>query len=165
MANKKEEPEDSETSSSEKKSANSVLTKQEKLQQAIVLKDEGNAFYKQNDFKNAMKKYHHALLFVKGLAVEQPFKHILFYDNGEGEVTEEFKQKAQHTESICYNNLAACHIAGSRWPKVVDYCSKVLAYQTNNAKALFRRGQAYMNLNDIDRAREDLIKAHELEPT
>ena len=106
MANKKEEPEDSETSSSEKKSANSVLTKQEKLQQAIVLKDEGNAFYKQNDFKNAMKKYHHALLFVKGLAVEQPFKHILFYDNGEGEVTEEFKQKAQHTESICYNNLA-----------------------------------------------------------
>ena len=39
----------------------------EKLRQALVLKDEGNEFYKAKDLKKAKRKYHYAILYLKGL--------------------------------------------------------------------------------------------------
>ena len=41
---------------------------------------------------------------------------------------------------------------------------KVLELQPENAKALFRRGVANMNLNNMDRAENDLKKAETLDP-
>lgn len=86
--------------------ANTSFTKPEKLEKAISLKNEGNCFYKIKDYRNAMKKYHRAILYVKGLNKQQPFENLLDAGNGEREMSEEFKQKAQETESSCYNNLA-----------------------------------------------------------
>lgn len=106
VADEKNELEDSESSLTEEKGNNSTLTKQEKLDKGNALKDEGNAFYKQKDYKNAMKKYHRALLYVKGLNQKHPFSAILNIPNGDSEMSEEFKEKIQQTESSCYNNLA-----------------------------------------------------------
>lgn len=36
--------------------------------------------------------------------------------------------------------------------------------EENNIKALFRRGKAYLNLGDLDRAEADLKKANSLDP-
>jgi len=104
MAAEKEEfDQDVDSSSTEVKEDNSALTKPEKLAKANVLKDEGNAFYKQRDYKNAMKKYHRALLYVKGLNAEHPFAVVL---NGGSEMSEELVQQLKNTEVSCYNNLA-----------------------------------------------------------
>jgi hypothetical protein len=105
MANDNESLEENFDGPEEKRGA-PQLTKAEKLQQANILKDEGNVFYKQKDHKNAMKKYHQALMFVKGL-VDQPFQEIRLLATGsQEEETPELKQKVLQTELSCYNNLA-----------------------------------------------------------
>jgi len=52
-----------------------------------------------------------------------------------------------------------------QWPKVIEDCELVLKADADNAKALFRRGKAYLNLGDLDRAQEDLNRASALAPT
>ncbi|XP_031554606.1 tetratricopeptide repeat protein 9C-like [Actinia tenebrosa] len=165
MADETQSTDNCDNSSKETKKT-PILTKAEKLEQARILKDEGNAFYKQKDYKNAMKKYHQALMYVKGLFDQVPFQGMFLPETRfPDEETAIFKEKAQQIELSCFNNLAACHLAGGRWSKVLDNSSKVLQRQPDNAKALYRRGQAYMKLQDIDRAKEDLKRASELEPT
>lgn len=106
MADEKEDENmnDSEPSLEEEKGTSSALTKQEKLETAVVLKDEGNAYYKQKDYRNAMKKYHRALLYVKGLHTQHPFAGLM--ESDDNEMSDDLKQKVQQTESTCHNNLA-----------------------------------------------------------
>lgn len=83
-----------------------VLTKADKVQQASILKDEGNVFYKQKDYKNAMKKYHQCLMYVKGL-FDVPFQGLFSQETSSpDEETLGLKTKAQQIELSCYNNLA-----------------------------------------------------------
>ncbi|KAJ3412086.1 hypothetical protein HDV05_001310 [Chytridiales sp. JEL 0842] len=60
--------------------------------------------------------------------------------------------------------MAACHLKNSNWQRAIGACDKVLAKSENNAKALFRRGQAYLQLNKLDKAEADLRKSVEADP-
>eukprot|EP01052_Picozoa_sp_SAG31_P037450 SAG31_NODE_4838_length_2913_cov_2.769367_3_plen_168_part_00 len=62
------------------------------------------------------------------------------------------------------NNLSMCFLKQERYEKAVDRATKVLEIESDNARALYRRGTARMNLNDYDRARADLETAEKLEP-
>ncbi|XP_032240458.2 tetratricopeptide repeat protein 9C [Nematostella vectensis] len=146
--------------SEEKDDHNKELNVEDKIDQAFSLKEEGNGCFKQKNYREAMKKYHRAMLYVRGLT-DQPMPFSL---SDRPLVSEELAAKILELELSCYNNLAACHFETGRWPKVVDYCKKVLAHQPENAKALYRRGTAYINLKDLDRAQEDLSKATNLQP-
>ena len=48
--------------------------------------------------------------------------------------------------------------------KVVQDCDRVLALDAKNTKGLFRRGQAWVRLGDVEKATEDLNAAARLEP-
>ena len=61
-------------------------------------------------------------------------------------------------------NLSACYIKIGKIRKALENAQKALDIDNTNIKALFRRGQAYLALGDIDRAREDLTKVHEKLP-
>ena len=61
-------------------------------------------------------------------------------------------------------NLAACQLKLGQNSHVVDNCSRVLAREPSNVKALFRRGVASKNIGDLDQAWEDLLAARRLEP-
>ncbi|KAI8610212.1 hypothetical protein BC830DRAFT_767055 [Chytriomyces sp. MP71] len=64
----------------------------------------------------------------------------------------------------CYNNLAACSARLARWDRVVANADQVLKRAPGNAKALFRRGQAHLALNDLAKAERDLTQAAALAP-
>ena len=40
---------------------------QEKLEKSLAFKDEGNTLYKAKEYKKAMRKYHNAILYLKGI--------------------------------------------------------------------------------------------------
>lgn len=64
----------------------------------------------------------------------------------------------------CYLNLSACQMKHENFKSAVVNCSKALNLQANNTKALFRRGAAYIQLQEYEKAKDDLIAAQQLEP-
>ena len=80
----------------------SQLSSYEKLQEALSLKEEGNGYFKQKDYKNAMKKYHRSLLYVKGLT-NQP---AVFGSKSREDISEELKVEIERVMCSVYNNLA-----------------------------------------------------------
>lgn len=49
--------------------------------------------------------------------------------------------------------------------EVSKLCSKVIEYDPCNVKALFRRAQAYLRINELEKAEIDINKALEVDPT
>ena len=74
----------------------------EKIQQGLVLKAEGNEYFKKQEYRNAMKCYHKALLHVKGL-VDRP---TLGLDSLEQDISDDDKHGICQVQFSCYNNLA-----------------------------------------------------------
>ena len=64
----------------------------------------------------------------------------------------------------CQNNLAACQVQRKNWSRVVELCTEVIKLDSGASKAYFRRGTAYMNTGNLDRARDDFAQADRLVP-
>jgi len=59
----------------------------------------------------------------------------------------------------CRLNLAAVNLRLKEWKQAIEHSSKALEIDGSNVKALFRRGSAYLELDDWELARSDLEKA------
>jgi len=66
----------------------------------------------------------------------------------------------------CLNNAAMCYLKLESWTKAKAACDKVLGVDgmEQNVKALFRRGQASLQLGALNDAKADLLAAAKLEP-
>ena len=77
---------------------------------ARQLKDEGNRQFKAGDYRSAIKKYHHALMYTRGVVgrgdvpaipgMEYAVKHV---------ATEEEKEAAKELSLVLSNNLAGIY--------------------------------------------------------
>lgn len=74
------------------------------------------------------------------------------------------REKLLAIKSQLYSNLSLLQLKSKSYDMAVINCSKCLSIDSNNVKALFRRGQARMNLKDYDEAIGDFNRALELEP-
>ncbi|KAH8556544.1 hypothetical protein BGW37DRAFT_17197 [Umbelopsis sp. PMI_123] len=121
-----------------------------KLDKGIELKNAGNNAFTSNDIKAALMNYHQALLYLLGTdnIQEAMGSHTLNKDP--------VKQEIKQMIATCYSNMAACLIKEEKWPKVIDYCQKALALDSQNKKAKFRLGQAYLRTGKIELAKEKL---------
>merc|ERR1712107_382656 len=61
-------------------------------------------------------------------------------------------------------NLAMCMIKMSDWLEARNLCDKVIEENPTNAKALFRRGEAFIALNEHEHAKRDFLKCLEFDP-
>lgn len=111
----------------------------------------GNEHFKKQDYKMALRKYRKALRYLDVCWEKE-------------EIDEERSSCLRKTKSQIFTNNSACKL------KLGDLNGALLDTEfamrdgENNVKALFRQGQAYMALNDIDCAVESFKKALELEP-
>uniref|UniRef100_UPI00398E3F24 tetratricopeptide repeat protein 9C-like n=1 Tax=Pristiophorus japonicus TaxID=55135 RepID=UPI00398E3F24 len=136
-----------------------------RIQQAIQYKVEGNQHFKQKKVREAISRYHWALMHLRGLDPEEPTPLEAFG-------VEKVKLSTEQTELLhtttcdCYNNLAACLLLSEKvnYERVRDYCMKVLDRQADNSKALYRAGVALYNIGDYDRARHYLTAAAKICP-
>ncbi|KAJ7391681.1 hypothetical protein OS493_017378 [Desmophyllum pertusum] len=81
------------------------------------------------------------------------------------EVPVEHKEDQDQLRASCLLNLSACQGKLGQYEFVAENCTKVLAMLPTNIKALYRRGQAFVVLNEFEKARTDLEKASALDPS
>ncbi|TFJ97575.1 Tetratricopeptide repeat protein 9C [Platysternon megacephalum] len=132
----------------------------QRLQQAQRFKEDGNRCYKEGRFRDAVSRYHRALLQLRGLDPSVP-SPLQAFGREQPPVTPEQERALHGTQTDCYNNLAACllHMEPVNYERVKEYSLKVLERQPENPKALYRAGVAAYHLRDYDQARHYLVAA------
>lgn len=81
-------------------------TNSEKLVRAKELKEIGNTLFKSGDTKNAVKKYHHALMFIKGISSSDLGIPGLPSELMNEKATEEERQMGDELTVLIHNNIA-----------------------------------------------------------
>ncbi|KAG7483929.1 hypothetical protein MATL_G00043540 [Megalops atlanticus] len=140
-----------------------------KIQKAVDFKVEGHRCYKEKKFKEAIGKYHRALLQLKGVHVVEGTtgSEVNLLNQATAKLTEDQRRVVESTEIECYDSLTACLLQSElvNYERVKEYCLKVLSHQQDHFKAMYRAGIAFYHLGDYDRALRYLRDAKNREPT
>lgn len=119
-----------------------------KLEQARIFKDKGTKHFKNSKYEIAASRYQKIVDFLE---------HEISL-KGEGEVERKSLLQAGRL------NLAQCHLKTGNWTEARSVCSKAIEENGQTSKALFRRGEAQLALNDCEAAKNDFEKCLSLEP-
>mmetsp|Transcript_39065 Transcript_39065/g.62938 ORF Transcript_39065/g.62938 Transcript_39065/m.62938 type:complete len:351 (+) Transcript_39065:39-1091(+) len=105
----------------------------------------GNEKFKAGEYAKAIQKYEKALRYIDqgGFAGDD---------------------KVQAATISCNLNAAQCFLKLKKGEEAKTKCTIVLGLDSNNVKALFRRGCAFLLMNDADGAEKDLKAAEEKDP-
>ncbi|XP_021257907.1 tetratricopeptide repeat protein 9A, partial [Numida meleagris] len=139
----------------------------ELIGRALDFKSEGAQCYKDKKFREAIGKYHRALLELKALLLSQEPGGQRPANAAAGGLSEEQRQAVEAIEVDCYNSLAACLLQAElvNYERVKEYCLKVLQKEGENFKALYRSGVAFYHLGDYNKALYYLKEARSRQPT
>lgn len=147
---------------------------QDTIRRVLDFKSQGTQCYKEKKFREAIGKYHRALLEMKGFLAagecESSSAAVLVQPapgRAPVKLSEEERKVVENSEIECYNSLAACLLQAElvNYERVKEYCLKVLKKEGDNFKALYRSGVAYYHLGDYDKALHYLKEANTREPT
>ncbi|PIN20458.1 HSP90 co-chaperone CPR7/Cyclophilin [Handroanthus impetiginosus] len=116
------------------------------------IKGYGNEHFKKQEYKMALRKYRKALCYLD----------VSWEKEGIDEGNKSLYLRKM--KSQIFTNCSACKMKIGDLKGALLDADFALRDGDNNAKALFRQGQAHVALNDIDAAIESFKKALELEP-
>lgn len=123
----------------------------EKWRRACYHKQRGLELYSRGAYQYAFRRFGLTLKYVISLEHDVP-------------AGQEDGMDIKGLKLSCYLNVAACQMRHHNFESVVANSSKALTLQPNNAKALYRRGSAHLQLQEYEKAKEDLTTAQSLEP-
>ena len=130
------------------------MSVEEVLSRVSQLKSIGTNCFKEGKLSLAERFYIRALRFI--ISVCHP-KDVKDLDENE-------KQQFLELRSACSLNVAACQLKGKRYHDVIIHCSRALEDNPSNIKALYRRCQAYLALDELENAKADIQKGLSSEP-
>ncbi|XP_070532768.1 uncharacterized protein [Ptychodera flava] len=128
---------------------------EEKIELAEEHKMRGTACFKNGQIVLASKRYSKALKLLITVGRKADLEQL----------SENMRSRYNSLKCSCLLNLSACLLKLKQYYNVVLLCNDALSIDSNNVKGLYRRGQALTKLNEFDRAKDDLSKAHALEPS
>ena len=136
-------------------------THEDKIREAERLKAEGNLFFKQKEFKKAFSCYHKVFFMINGII--DPHDEINKYSLKNSEVvTPEILEKVKELKSSVFLNMSQIDIINKNYGKAVERASKSLEIK-KNIKGFYRRGIAYIEINEFEKARKDLETVREMD--
>jgi len=118
------------------------FTEEERRVEAEKLKQEGNAFFKEQKLTEAKQKYEQVVEYLD---------------------TDQSKEARDLTHSV-YLNLALVCTKLIEFHKAIEFATKALDINMHSAKAYFRRAQAKSGFGQLEEAVEDLKIALEIDP-
>lgn len=130
-----------------------VWTPQTKYSVALKYKETGVRLFKEHRLVDAFHKFSKA---CKILITLEPISDL--------ELEKSLENDINNLRLVLYNNMAGCQLNRKNYEHTITLCTKILSKESNNIKALYRRGVAYGNLKDIEKAVADLENAVSLEP-
>ncbi|KAK6470723.1 tetratricopeptide repeat protein 9A-like [Huso huso] len=149
--------------------AKAEVEMESKIQKAVEFKVEGNRCYKEKKFREAIGKYHRALLQLKGVHAGEGTtgSDVNLLSKANSKLTEDQQRLIESTEMECYDSLTACLLQSElvNYERVKEYCLKLLGKQKDNFKAMYRAGIAFYHLGDYNNALLYLKEAKRREPT
>lgn len=139
-----------------------VLSLTESISAAETAKAKGTVLFKEKKYAGALLQY------------ERAFKAVTDAHLGGGDLQtaeeEEMVKSAEVLMQSCALNSAMCALKLKKYDQCVRFATSVLKSlemcpqpnANSNVKALFRRGSAYLELNEWGKAKDDLCKARDL---
>lgn len=116
------------------------------------IKISGNYHFKKENYTLATNKYKKALRYLNRL------------HDGE-EMSSEQEKRLLELQANCLLNSAASHLKNRRYEDALNDCNEALDIDSENAKALFRKGQALHGNRDYDNSLKTLYTALKLAPS
>jgi len=136
--------------------------------QALALKDAGNAAFKAGDLKGALRNYSRIFMHI-GMNPCMNMSQMMGGGGASGgppdaaaKPKDPLQQKTDELRLTAFNNMAAVYSKMGKWEDAKEKCSRVLKHDDKNMKALFRRGMAFRKLALYELARADLEAAKEI---
>lgn len=123
------------------------LDDEAKLAAGEAIRKVGNAYFMKAEFLKATEKYAKALRYLEEVLD-----------------TSAVHQSLVDKKVACNSNMAMCFIKLAKWAECKQAASAALALDSGNAKALFRRGCAYLETKDYEEARGDFKAVLAAEP-
>eukprot|EP01080_Neovahlkampfia_damariscottae_P010893 gene10893-3597_t len=139
-------------------------TIKEKIEISLDLKKQGNEFLKQGEYKRACHLYNKIFLYINGLNTNVTDVLSGGQNGNSKKVKSPQDIEIQELRVSVHMNLSLCYLKLNNYQKSLDNVQKALHINPDNVKGIFRRGQSYLGLNDLDRAKVDLLKARETYP-
>lgn len=119
------------------------MDEDEKIEQAKILKEQGNKFLKEGKYAIALKKYNRCKNYLSG-----------FKDDHE---------ECKQLTTAVHLNLSLLYQKENNNDECIANCNQVLVHDPKNIKALYRRGQARLNVQNFEEAIGDFTKILEVE--
>ena len=127
------------------------------------MKEEGNEYFKQQNYKKALSCYAKVPLFLNGLLSEEDELSKYAQNNPEVMMNKEELDIVGSLKQTTYLNMSQIHIYNKQWSKALEKATKSLEIK-ETSKGYFRRGTAALELNDLDLAGSDFKRVKEIEP-
>lgn len=147
----------------EKKKEKWEMSRQDKIDEAKRLKDEGTAMFMEKRFREAAELYIEASTYVTDLKEEAaPFS------DSEDEGDKVPNTPAEDVNALllsCHLNAAQARLSDKDWAGAVAEANKAVKLDGSSVKGLFRRAVGRRHCGELELARADLLEVIKLDPS
>ncbi len=120
------------------------------------LKDEGNIFYKNKDYEQAIKKYARVKLFTKPFLPSENSEQMLsMVAKSQDKLSNEETQEVVELQASTSLNMAICFFLLKNYEKSIQKATESIALK-KTIKGYYRRGKAYAALSQYENAADDM---------
>lgn len=133
----------------------------------LMLKNQGNEYYRAEDYKLALKCYSHVFLEIgmnSSSSIQSLFTAtgMMSNDSSSSATTENqeslksINSKIFHLRISTLNNMAMAYMVTHEWQKLIEKCDQVLKHSPYDFKALFRKSRGLRHLTQYYPAKKIL---------